>query len=108
MASTYCQIYIQVVFSPFKHENCIVESWSNELYQYITGIVRNKGQKLIAINGMHDHIHIFLGIKPSIALSDIVETLKITLQILLTKNTLLRGNLCGRRDMALFPIAIPK
>jgi hypothetical protein len=53
MASTYSQIYIHVIFSPFNHENCIKESWSIELYKYITGIVKNKGQKLIAINGTH-------------------------------------------------------
>jgi putative transposase len=76
MAGTYSQIYIQVVFSPYKHENCIRESWSDELYKYISGIVRNKGQKLIAINGTHNHIHIFLGIKPSIALSDLVRDIK--------------------------------
>jgi putative transposase len=76
MAGTFSQIYIQVVFSPYKHENCIRESWSEELYKYISGIVKNKGQKLIAINDTFDHIHIFMGIKPSIALSDLVRDIK--------------------------------
>ena len=76
MAGTFSQIYVQVVFSPFKHENCIQDSWSDELYKYIGGIVRNKGQKLIVINGMHDHIHIFVGIKPSLAVSDLVRDIK--------------------------------
>jgi REP element-mobilizing transposase RayT len=76
MAGTYSQIYIQVVFSPLKHENCIRDSWSDELYKYIGGIIRNKGQKLIAINGMQDHVHIFMGIKPSIAVSDLVRDIK--------------------------------
>ncbi len=76
MANTFSQIYIQVVFSTCKRENCISESWKDELYKYISGIVRNKGQKLIAINGTNDHIHIFLGIKPSIAFSDLVRDIK--------------------------------
>jgi putative transposase len=76
MAGTFSQIYIQVVFSPYKRENCIHDTWSDELYKYIGGIIRNKGQKLIAINGMHDHIHIFIGIKPSIAVSDLVRDIK--------------------------------
>lgn len=67
MAGTFSQIYVQIIFSPYKHENCIRDSWSDELYKYITGIIRNKNQKLIAINGMSDHIHVFVGIKPSIA-----------------------------------------
>jgi putative transposase len=91
MAGTYSQIYIQVIFSPFKHENCIRESWSNELYKYITGIVKNKGQKLIAINGMHDHIHIFLGIKPSIALSDLVRDIKNNASNFINKNHFVKG-----------------
>ena len=76
MAGTYSQLYVQVVFSPFNRENCIMEKWEQELYKYITGIVRNKGQKLIAINGMPDHVHIFTGIKPSIAVSDLVRDIK--------------------------------
>jgi putative transposase len=76
MAGTFSQIYIQVVFSPFMRENCISEIWCDELYKYISGIVKNKGQKLIAINGAHDHIHIFIGIKPSIAISDLVRDIK--------------------------------
>jgi putative transposase len=91
MAGTYSQIYIQVVFSPFKLGNCIRDSWSNELYKYITGIVRNKGQKLIAINGMHDHIHIFLGIKPSIALSDIVRDIKNNSSNFINKSHFVKG-----------------
>jgi len=76
MAGTFSQIYIQVVFSPFKHENIIGSDWEEELYKYIGGIIRNKGQKLIAVNGMPDHIHIFFGIKPSIAISDLVRDIK--------------------------------
>jgi putative transposase len=76
MAGTFSQIYIQVVFSPYKHENIIRDHWSGELLKYIGGIIRNKGQKLIAINSMPDHIHIFFGIKPSIAVSDLVRDIK--------------------------------
>jgi putative transposase len=91
MASTYSQIYIQVVFSPFQPENSIQESWNIELYKYITGIVKNIGQKLIAINGMHDHIHIFLGIKPSIALSDLVRDIKNNSSNFINKNHFVKG-----------------
>jgi REP element-mobilizing transposase RayT len=47
-----------------------------ELNKFITGIIRNKKQKLIAINNMLDHAHIFIGMKPSIALSDLVRDIK--------------------------------
>jgi REP element-mobilizing transposase RayT len=76
MAGTFSQIYIQVVFA-VKSRDCLIHSsWEEELYKYITGIVRSKEQKMIAINGMSDHIHFLIGIKPSCCLSDLVREIK--------------------------------
>lgn len=74
--STFSQIYIQVVFAVKGRNSLIAQSWEEELYKYITGIITNKGQKLIAINGMSDHIHILIGMKPSCCLSDLVREIK--------------------------------
>lgn len=76
MAGTFSQIYIQVVFAVKGRENLIHSSWEEELYKYISGIITNKGQKLLAINGMPDHIHILMGIRPSCCLSDLVREIK--------------------------------
>lgn len=76
MADTYSQIYIHIVFAVKGRANLISGKWEDELYKYITGIITNDGQKLIAINGMPDHIHILLGLKPTIALSDLVRDIK--------------------------------
>src|SRR5690606_11276757 len=76
MAGTFSQIYIQVVFAVKGRESLIQNEWEERLYQYITGIIRAKEQKLIAINGMPDHIHIFIGMKPSCCLSDLVREVK--------------------------------
>jgi REP element-mobilizing transposase RayT len=74
--STYSQIYIQIVFAVRNREALIDASWEEILYQYITGIIQNKGQKLIAINGVANHIDIFIGMKPSCCLSDLVRVIK--------------------------------
>ena len=76
MSGTFSQIYIQVVFAVKGRESLIQTTWEEELYKYITGIIRNKGQKLLAINGMPDHIHILVGLKPSCCLSDLVREIK--------------------------------
>lgn len=76
MAGTFSQIYIQIVFAVRGRENLIHSEWEEELYKYITGIVRNKEQKLIAINGMPDHIHILVGMRPNCCLSDLVREIK--------------------------------
>ena len=76
MSSTFSQIYIQVVFAVKGRENMIHYSWEEELYKYISGIVKNKEQKMLAINGMPDHIHFLIGMKPICCLSDLVREIK--------------------------------
>lgn len=76
MANTFSQIYLQVVFAVKGRENLIRPDWEEELYKYISGIVRNQNQKMLAINGMPDHIHFLIGIKPSCCLSDLVREIK--------------------------------
>jgi REP element-mobilizing transposase RayT len=74
--STYSQIYIQTVFAVKGRESLIKPEWGEQLYKYISGIVRNKGQKMLSINGMSDHIHFFIGLKPTCCLSDLVREIK--------------------------------
>ena len=76
MAGTYSQIYIQIVFAVRNRDALIHQTWEERLYKYITGIVQNKEQKMLAINGMPDHIHILIGMKPSCCLSDLVREIK--------------------------------
>ena len=76
MAGSYSQIYIHIIFAVKGRESLILYEWEERLYQYITGIVQNKKQKMLAINGMPDHLHILIGIKPSCCLSDLIREIK--------------------------------
>ena len=76
MANTYTQIYIQMVFAVQDRHCLIPRAHTEEIYKYTTGIISNRGQKLIAINGMPDHVHVFIGMTPTIALSDLVRDIK--------------------------------
>jgi putative transposase len=76
MADTYTQIYIHVIFAVQNHDTLIQKSWEEELFKYITGIVQNKGQKMIAVYCSFDHIHFFIGMKPTCCLSDLVREIK--------------------------------
>lgn len=76
MPGTFSQIYIQIVFAVKGRESLIHTSWEEELYKYISGIVTNKEQKLLAINGMPNHIHFLIGMRPSCCLSDLVREIK--------------------------------
>jgi len=76
MANTYTQIHIQAVFS-VQDKNCIIKkSFENEVYKYITGIIQNNSHKVLAINGMPDHVHIFIGMRPIQSLSDLMQDIR--------------------------------
>ena len=76
MPNTYSQLYIQIVFAVKGRQCFIKESFRDELQKYISGIIKEKKQKLFAIYCMPDHTHIFVSIKPDIAISDLVRDVK--------------------------------
>jgi REP element-mobilizing transposase RayT len=76
MANTYTQIHIQVVFTVQNRECVIRNAWKEELYKYIAGIIKNHNHKVLAINGMPDHIHILIGMRPTQSLSELVQDIK--------------------------------
>ena len=76
MANTYTQIHVHIVFAVEGRQSIIPQVKKEVLHKYITGIVTQQKQKLIAINSMPDHIHILIGQKPDIALSNLVGDIK--------------------------------
>ncbi len=76
MVNTYTQIHLQFVFAVKHRDGIIHSSWKDELYKYITGIVQANKHKLICINGMSDHIHILVGMRPTQSISDLLQDIK--------------------------------
>ena len=76
MANTYTQIHIQAVFAVQSRDCIIRSSWKDELYKYITGVVQKNKHKMLAIDGMPDHVHIFFGMRPTQSLSDLMQDIK--------------------------------
>ena len=76
MANTYSKIYLQIVFSVIRRENLISKIFKEEVQKYITGIVSNRNQKLLAINCMPDHIHLLIDYKLTVSLPDLVRDIK--------------------------------
>jgi putative transposase len=76
MPNTYTQLHIQFVFAVKYRDGVIQSSWKDELYKYITGIVQQNKHKLISINGMSDHIHILIGMRPHQSISDLMQDVK--------------------------------
>ena len=76
MANTYTQLYFHIVFAVKGRSNYISEQWKDELYKYISGIIANKDQKLMIVNGVPNHIHLLIGTKPNCNLSDLIRDIK--------------------------------
>lgn len=91
MANTFTQIYVQVVFAVEWRQSLITPEHKEEIQKYITGIIRNKRQKLIEINSMPDHLHMLIGIQPDIALSDLVREIKKSSTAFINEKRMVRG-----------------
>jgi putative transposase len=92
MAKTSSQIYIQIVFAVEGRQNLIARENREELHKYITGIVTNRAQKLLSIFCMPDHAHLLVGLKPSIAISDLVRDIKAGSSNFINEQKWIRGH----------------
>lgn len=76
MANTFTQIHLQIIFAVQNRLSLIHPSWKDELYKYITGIVQSHDHKLMAINGMPDHVHLLIGLRPNQSVSNLLQDIK--------------------------------
>jgi putative transposase len=76
MANTYSRIYIQIVFAVEARQGLIPKQNKEELHQYITGIITEREQNLLAVHCMPDHTHVLVGLRPSMAVSDLAHDVK--------------------------------
>jgi putative transposase len=102
MPNTYSQIYIQIVFAVSGRQNLISKSNKEELHKYITGIIQKRDIKLIAINCMPDHTHIFIGLKPSTLLSDLVRDIKAGSSKFINDNKWIKGKFHSQEGYGAF------
>jgi len=91
MANTFTQLHIQIIFA-VKERYCLFRQEHNKpLQKYITGIVKKKDHKLLAINNMPDHIHIFIGYNPKEGLSSIIREIKANSSKYINDNNWFKG-----------------
>lgn len=76
MANTYHQIYIQAVFA-VKYRNAIINKiWQKDLFGVIGNLINETGCKTLIVNGVEDHVHCFLGLKPTVSISELMKSVK--------------------------------
>lgn len=102
MPGTFSQIYIQIVFAVNGRQNLIGKQWKDELHKYIAGIIKGKEQKPIIVNGMPDHIHAFVGLRPSMAISDLARDVKNNSTNFINDHKLVKGKFSWQEGYGAF------
>jgi REP element-mobilizing transposase RayT len=102
MANTYSQIYIQVVFAVKGRKNLLQNPWREDVFKYMAGIINEKKQKTITINGVADHVHLFIGLKPTIAVSDLVRDIKNNSSKWINEKHLIKGRFTWQEGYGAF------
>lgn len=86
MPGTFSQIYIHCIFAVKNRAPYLKKEFREEVFKYISGIITNKGHKAIIVNGMYDHIHLLIGLKPSNSLSELIRDVKNNSSNFINKN----------------------
>lgn len=105
MANTYSQILIHVVFTVKGRSNLIEKKWRNDIHRYISGIITSKGQKSIIVNGVADHVHCFIGLNPSMCLSELIRDVKNNSSIYINEKKIIKGKFKWQEGFGAFSYA---
>lgn len=76
MGGTFSQIYIQCVFAVEGRELLLQKPWCDDVFKYMAGIIKSKKQKPIIINGVADHVHLFIGLTTSVSVAELMRDVK--------------------------------
>jgi len=77
MPNTFSQIYLQFVFAVQGRQSMIDRKHKEELHKYITALVQARNAKMLAVHCMPDHLHLFVGLKPTVYIPDFVKEVKV-------------------------------
>jgi putative transposase len=90
MAGTYTKLYIHIVIA-VNNQNYLPKEIREKVFAYLGGIINEKGHKTLIVNGIHDHVHLLVGLNPKESISDIVRDCKNNSTNFINKNMLVRG-----------------
>ena len=76
MSQSFVQIYIHIVFHTKGNVKLIREDIENELFSYLSGILKKNKSNPIQIGGTSNHIHILCTLPKTMTTADLVEEIK--------------------------------
>ena len=102
MANTYTQIHVHFIFAVKFRQGLIQKEWKNRLYQYIIAIVKNNGHKMLIINGMPDHVHLLIGLRPEQSISDLMKDVKSNSSRWINEQNFIKGKFAWQEGYGAF------
>jgi REP element-mobilizing transposase RayT len=102
MAGSYSQIYLQYVFAVKGRQNLLQKPWREEVFKYISGIVKGKNQKPIIVNGVSDHVHVFVSLKPAMPIPDLIRDIKNNSSNFINENKWVKGKFSWQEGYGVF------
>ncbi len=88
---TFTQMYVQIVFAVYNRENILNINIRSRVFEYISGIVTSLKHRSLIVNGYKDHVHILLGLNPSVSISNTVHDIKRGSSLFINQNKLVPG-----------------
>jgi REP element-mobilizing transposase RayT len=98
----YTQLYVQLVFAVKNRDAALNSKIRGRVFEYISGIISNLKHKSIIVNGVSDHLHILLGLNPSISISDTVYSLKRSSTLFINEHKLCKGSFAWQEGYGAF------
>ena len=102
MQNTFSQIYLQFVFAVKHRQYLIPKEHKVELHKYLTGLVKNRNAKMLAVNCMPDHTHLFVGFKPNVLISHFVKELKVESNEFINTKKWIKGKFSWQEGYGVF------
>ena len=102
MANTFHQIYLQFVFAVQGRRSLIPKEHKGELHRYVTALVQARKAKMLAVNCMPDHTHLFVGFHPSVLISDFVKEIKVQSHEFIKEKKWLKGSFSWQEGYGVF------
>jgi REP element-mobilizing transposase RayT len=102
MAGSYSQIYLQYVFAVKGRQNLLQKPWREEVFKYISGIIKGKKQKPIIVNGVSDHVHVFVSLKPAMPIPDLIRDIKNNSSNFINENKWVKGKFSWQEGYGVF------
>jgi len=83
----------------------IHEGFEPELYKYIVGIVSGEGDHVLAINGIADHLHMVVRLKPKNSIPDLLRKMKANSSKWINENRKIDGRFGWQKGYGVFSVS---